>query len=106
MQNAPGPVCYSGLLKKLKVKTLFIEPCSPWENGYNESFNGKLRDELLNCEIFYTLKEARILIEQWRKEYNTVRPHSSPGYKPPAPETIALNYRKAAKKEEKKIQIH
>ena len=67
---------------------------------------GKLRDELLNGEIFYTLKEAQILIEQWRKEYNTVRPHSSLGYKPPAPETIALNYRKAAKKEEKKIQIH
>jgi len=95
-----------GWLKKLKVKTLFIEPGSPWENGYNESFNGKLRDELLNGEIFYTLKEAQILIEQWRKEYNTVRPHSSLGYKPPAPETIALNYRKAAKKEEKKIQIH
>jgi transposase InsO family protein len=95
-----------GWLKKLKVKTLFIEPGSPWENGYNESFNGKLRDELLNGEIFYTLKEAQILIEQWRKEYNTVRPHSSLGYKPPVPETIALNYRKAAKKEEKKIQIH
>ena len=95
-----------GWLKKLKVKILFIEPGSPWENGYNESFNGKLRDELLNGEIFYTLKEAQILIEQWRKEYNTVRPHSSLGYKPPAPETIALNYRKAAKTEEKKIQIH
>ena len=75
-------------LKKLKVKTLFIEPGSPWENGYNESFNGKLRDELLNGEIFYTLKEAQVLIEQWRKEYNTIRPHSSLGYKPPAPETI------------------
>ena len=93
-------------LKRLKVKTLFIEPGSPWENGYNESFNGKLRDELLNGEIFYTLKEAQVLIEQWRKEYNTVRPHSSLGYKPPAPETIALNCRKTMKKEEKKILIH
>jgi len=93
-------------LKKLKVKTLFIEPGSPWENGYNESFNGKLRDELLNGEIFYTLKEAQILIEQWRKEYNTVRPHSSLGYKPPVPETIALDYRETTKKEEKKTLIH
>ena len=59
------------------VKTLYIEPGSPWENGYNESFNGKLRDELLNGEIFYTLKEAQILIERWRREYNTVRPHSA-----------------------------
>lgn len=74
-------------LKRLRVKTLFIEPGSPWENGYNESFNGKLRDELLNGEIFYTLKEAQILIEQWRIHYNTIRPHSSLGYRPPAPET-------------------
>jgi putative transposase len=73
-------------LGRIGVKTLYIEPRSPWENGYNESFNGKLRDELLNGEIFYTLKEAAILIEQWRKHYNTVRPHSSLGYKPPAPE--------------------
>ena len=73
-------------LKKLKVKTLFIEPGSPWENGYNESFNGKLRDELLNGEIFYTLKEAKVLIEEWRKTYNTIRPHSSLEYRPPAPE--------------------
>ena len=93
-------------LKKLKVKTLFIEPGSPWENGYNESFNGKLRDELLNGEIFYTLKEAQVLIEQWRQEYNTVRPHSSLGYKPPAPETIALDYRETTKKEEKKTLCH
>ena len=75
-------------LARIGVKTLYIEPGSPWENGYNESFNGKLRDELLNGEIFYTLKEAGILIEQWRKHYNTVRPHSSLGYKPPAPEAI------------------
>ena len=75
-------------LARLGVKTLYIEPGSPWENGYNESFNGKLRDELLNGEIFYTLKEAIVLIERWRHHYNTVRPHSSLGYVPPAPETI------------------
>ena len=75
-------------LGRIGVKTLFIEPGSPWENGYNESFNSKLRDELLNCEIFHTLKEAQVLIEQWRIHYNTVRPHSSLGYHPPAPETI------------------
>ena len=75
-------------LADLGVKALFIEPGSPWENGYNESFNGKLRDELLNGEIFYTLKEAQILIEQWRQEYNTFRPHSSLDYLPPAPEAI------------------
>jgi len=73
-------------LKRLGVQTLFIEPGSPWENGYNESFNGKLRDELLNGEIFYTLKEAQVLIERWRQEYNTFRPHSSLKYRPPAPE--------------------
>ena len=70
------------------AKTAYIEPGSPWENGYVESFNGKLRDELLNGEIFYTLGEATIVIEQWRKYYNTVRPHSSLGYRPPAPEVI------------------
>ena len=73
-------------LSRLGVKTLFIEPGSPWENGYIESFNGKLRDELLNGEIFTTLIEAKVLIEQWRREYNQVRPHSSLGYRPPAPE--------------------
>jgi len=73
-------------LNRLGVKTLFIEPGSPWENGYIESFNGKLRDELLNLEIFTTLAEAQILIEQWRRDYNQVRPHSSLGYRPPAPE--------------------
>ncbi len=67
------------------MKTLYIEPGSPWENGYNESFNDKLRDELLNGEIFYTLKEAKVLIEQWRRHYNTIRPHSALGYRPPAP---------------------
>ena len=74
-------------LGRIGVKTLYIEPGSPWENGYNESFNGKLRDELLNGEIFYTVHEARVLIEMWRREYNHVRPHSSLGYRPPAPET-------------------
>jgi putative transposase len=73
-------------LRRLGVRTLYIEPGSPWENGYNESFNGKLRDELLNGEIFYTLAEARVLIEQWRRHYNGVRPHSALGYRPPAPE--------------------
>ena len=68
------------------VQTLFIEAGSPWENGCNESFNGKLRDELLNGEIFYTLIEAKVLIEQWRQKYNKFRPHSSRGYRPPAPE--------------------
>lgn len=72
-------------LHKLKVKTSYIEPRSPWENGYNESFNGRLRDELLNGELFYTLKEAQTIIEDWRNHYNHVRPHSALGYKPPAP---------------------
>lgn len=75
-------------LAKIGVKTLYITPGSPWENGYCESFNGSMRDELLNGEIFYTLAEARILIEAWRRHYNTVRPHSSLGYRPPAPETV------------------
>jgi transposase InsO family protein len=73
-------------LNHVGVETLFIEPGSPWENGYIESFNGKLIDELLNREIFTTLAEAQVLIEQWRREYNQVRPHSSLGYRPPAPE--------------------
>ena len=77
-------------LSRLGVKTLFIEPGSPWENGYVESFNGKLRDELLNREVFYNLVEAKALIEQWRKEYNQIRPHSSLGYRPPAPEARML----------------
>jgi len=77
-------------LNRVGVKTLFIEPGSPWENGYIESFNGKLRDELLNCEIFTTLVEAKVLIEEWRREYNGVRPHSSLGYRPPAPQAILI----------------
>ena len=76
-------------LHRVGVKTLYIEPGSPWENGYIESFNGKLRDELLNGEIFETLLEAKVLIEGWRQEYNQVRPHSALGYRPPAPEAIA-----------------
>ena len=75
-------------LGRIGGKTLYIEPGSPWENGCNESFNGKLRDELLNGEIFYSLKEAQILIEHWRQHYNTIRPHSSLGYRPPAPKTV------------------
>ena len=75
-------------LKAVGVKTAYITPGSPWENGYNESFNGKLRDEVLNVEIFDTLLEAQVLIERWRQEYNHVRPHSSLGYKPPAPEAV------------------
>jgi transposase InsO family protein len=70
------------------VTTLYIEPGSPWENGYIESFNGKLTDELLAGEVFDTLLEAKVLIERWRQLYNTVRPHSSLGYRPPAPEGI------------------
>jgi len=87
-----GPEFTAGVvrewLKCVRVKTLFIEPRCPWENGYCESFNGKLRDELLNGEIFTTLTEARVLIERWRNQYNRVRPHSSLGYRPPAPEAV------------------
>tara|TARA_B100000749_G_scaffold274350_1_gene258474 strand:- start:171 stop:914 length:744 start_codon:yes stop_codon:yes gene_type:complete len=75
-------------LPRIGVKTLFIEPGSPWENGYCESFNGRLRDELLAREQFDTLLEAKVLIERWRRHYNTVRPHGSLGYRPPAPEAI------------------
>ena len=75
-------------LAAVGAQTLYIEPGSPWENGYCESFNGKFRDELLNGEIFYTLHEARTIIEQWRHHYNTTRPHSALNYRPPAPETI------------------
>ena len=74
-------------LGRIGVKTLFIEPDSPWENSYMEPFNGKLRDEFLDREIFDRLLEAKVLTERWRQEYNTVRPHSSLGYRPPAPTT-------------------
>ena len=70
------------------AQTAYIEPGSPWENGYCESFNSKLRDELLNGEIFFSLAEAQVLIQAWRRRYNAVRPHSSLGYRPPAPETV------------------
>jgi putative transposase len=76
-------------LAQVGAKTLYIEPGSPWENGYCESFNGKLRDELLNGEIFYSLKEAKAVIGQWRSHYNAVRPHSSLGYRPPAPQAFS-----------------
>ncbi len=77
-------------LTALQVAPLYIEPGSPWENGYCESFNGKMHDQLLNGELFYTLKEAQVIIERWRMHYNTVRPHSSLGGQPPAPETLQL----------------
>jgi transposase InsO family protein len=73
---------------RVGVQTLYIQPGSPWENGYNESFNGRLRDEFSNGEIFYPLGEATILVEQWRRMYNTVRPHSACGGLPPAPQTV------------------
>ena len=86
-------------IKLVGSKTVYIEPGSPWENGYCESFNARFRDELLNGEIFYTLKEAQVIIEQWRQHYNTIRPHSSLNWQPPAPEgkipldlMQALNY--------------
>lgn len=75
-----------GWLETLEVRPLYIEPGSPWENGYVESFHGKLRDELLNGEVFDTLWEAQVLLEQWKREYNAVRPHSRLGYRAPAPE--------------------
>jgi putative transposase len=74
------------------AKTAYIEPGSPWENGYIESFNARLRDELLNGEIFYTLREAQIIIESWRRHYNAVRPHASLAYKPPAPEVFVAAF--------------
>jgi len=79
-----------GWISGIGARTAYIEPGSPWENGFVESFNGKLRDELLNMEVFNTLLKARVLIEQWRTHYNTVRPHSSLGYRPPAPEVVLL----------------
>jgi putative transposase len=85
-----GPEFVAGAVRawlgRLGVGALFIEPGSPWENGYCESFNGKLRDELLDREVFYSLREAQVLIEAWRRHYNAIRPHSALGYRPPAPE--------------------
>jgi putative transposase len=89
-----GPEMVAKVLRQwlsgLGTKSLYIEPGSHWENGYCESFNGKLRDECLNGEIFYSLREAQVVIENWRIHYNTKRPHSALGYRPPAPVTIAL----------------
>ncbi len=88
--NGPefAAVAVKGWITGVRASTAFIEPGSPWENGYVESFNRKLRDELLNTEVFNTLAEARVLIEQWRVHYNTVRPHSSLAYRPPAPQVL------------------
>ena len=83
-------------ISAIRARTAYIVPGSPWENGYCESFNSRLRDELLNGEIFYSLKEAQIVIEEWRKHYNTVRPRSALGYRPPAPETIVPMDRRLA----------
>jgi putative transposase len=77
-----------GWIAGVGAATAFIEKASPWENGYVESFNGKLRDELLDCEVFNALREAQVLIERWRRHYNAVRPHSALGYRPPAPEVV------------------
>ncbi len=92
VRQRPGVRCSEGqgLDCSCGAKTAYIEPGSPWENGYCESFNARFRDELLNGEIFYSLREAQIIIEQWRRHYNTVRPHSALGYRPPAPESIVL----------------
>jgi putative transposase len=88
-----GPEMVAKVLREwltgLGTRNLYIEPGSPWENGFCESFNGKLRDECLNGEIFYSLREAQVVIEQWRIHYNTKRPHSALRYRPPAPLTIA-----------------
>ncbi len=88
--NGPEFIAHSvrGWIAAVGARTAYIAPGSPWENGYCESFNARFRDELLNGEIFYTLKEAKVVIEEWRRHYNTVRPHSALGWKPPAPETI------------------
>ena len=90
--RSDGPEFIATALRKwineVGTQTAYIEPGSPWENGYCESFNSKLRDELLNLEIFYSLCEAEVLIESWRHHFNTVRPHSSLRYTPPAPEAI------------------
>ncbi|SDY57105.1 Integrase core domain-containing protein [Jannaschia faecimaris] len=90
MDNGPEFIAEAvrGWIKAVGVKSAYIEPGSPWENGYCESFNGRMRDELLNGEIFYSLREAQIIIESWRNHYNTKRPHSALGYRPSAPETI------------------
>jgi len=96
MRSDQGPEfiaeAVKGWIAGVGAKTAYIEKASPWENGYVESFNGKLRDELLNMEEFSTLREAQILIEQWRRHYNEERPHSSLGYRPPAPEVLRADH--------------
>ena len=77
-----------GWIAAVGAETAYIAPGSPWENGYVESFNARLRDELLDGEIFYSLREAEVVIESWRRHYNTVRPHASLGFRPPAPEVV------------------
>ena len=91
-------------LGRLEVAPLFIEPGSPWENGYVESFNARLRDDFLDGEIFYTLKEVQVLTERWRWQYNHVRPHQALGYRPPAPEV--RDWPLAASREDKQPAIH
>jgi hypothetical protein len=88
--NGPGMVAEElhSWLEHMGSKTAYIMPGSPWENDYCESFNGRMRDELLNGEIFYTLKEAQVVIEHWRNHYNTKRSHNALGYRPPAPEVV------------------
>ena len=92
LRSDNGPEFIAIALRKwiadVGTQTAYIEPGSPWENGDCESFNSKLRDELLNGEVFYSLREAEVLIESWRRHFNTVRPHSSLRYTPPAPEAI------------------
>jgi putative transposase len=90
-------------LARVGTKTAYIMPGSPWENGYCESFNGKLRNELLDGEIFYTLREAQVIIEQWRWYYNRIRPHSALGYRPPAPETTVVRLTTVKKLSETQI---
>ena len=77
-----------GWIAAVGARTAYIAPGSPWENGYVESFNARLRDELLEGEIFYSLREAEVVIESWRRHYNTIRPHASLGFRPPAPEVF------------------
>ena len=78
-------------LKRNRVETLYIAPGSPWENGYIESFNGRLRDDVLNREVFYSVKEAKVIVENWRLEYNNHRPHSGLGYMTPAGYAVSCN---------------
>ena len=100
VHSTPFRICYGSeftahvlqnWLKSLGVKTAYIEPGSPWENGFNERFNGSLRDECLNLEYFHTLKEARVVTAQWVNEYNHIRPHSSLKYRPPSPAVTLRN---------------